>query len=108
MINCWTSSAYAFKCASFVFLLFGVLYSVTPPAFAFFGPAVQGDGNVKLMITCEDLIKSRLNNPRSYERVEVVTQGNKAAMTYRASNTFGGIVTQRAVCVNGTQILPVR
>lgn len=78
------------------------------PAHAFFGPSVQGDKNVKLMVDCEYLIKSRLNDPRSYQRVEVVTKGNKAAMTYRATNAFGGVVTERAVCVDGKQILPVR
>lgn len=78
------------------------------PAAAFSGPAVQGDKNVKLMVNCENTIKAQLHNPKSYQRVEVVTQGNKAAMTYRATNGFGGIITERAVCINGNQILPVR
>lgn len=85
-----------------------LVVAASTPALAFWGPTATGDGNVKLMVDCEAVLKRQMKNPRSYKRVEVVTQGRNAAMTYRATNSFGGVVTERAVCVDGKTILPVR
>jgi len=83
--------------------------TLASPVLAFWGgPAVKGDQNVRLMVDCEYLVKRGLKNPASYKRVEVVTQGNKAAMTYTATNSFGGVITEKALCVDGKQVFPVR
>jgi hypothetical protein len=74
------------------------------------GSSRSGNQDIRLMVYCENALKARLKDPNSYQRVEIVTKGNSAAMTYRSTNSFGAVVTEQALCIDAdpVRILPVR
>lgn len=48
--------------------------------------------------TCEDIIKRNLKNPPSYRKVERQLFSDGTIITYRATNGFGGTITNKAKC----------
>ena len=48
--------------------------------------------------SCEDLIKRNLKNPPSYKLVTKDLYADVVFVTYRATNGFGGVVTNRGTC----------
>ena len=105
MTPCLNYKALLHKHVSFVILLFSASTAAAPSVLASFGPVAQGGNNEKLVVMCEESIKSKLDNPRSYELVEgFVGQFNLVVVTYRATNSVGELVTQRVAC-NGTRVV---
>lgn len=53
---------------------------------------------IMALTTCESIIKRNLKNPPSFKRVDKELYTDAVRVTYRATNGFGGVVTNTATC----------
>jgi hypothetical protein len=84
-----------------IFIGLGILGNLLPDPDGGKASSGTSGGKYRAMLaatTCESIIKRNLKNPPSFKRVDRELYSDAVRVTYRATNGFGGVITNTATC----------